>query len=112
MSKFEHHVEAPEVSEETDELQGLPESVKVEQASAPLVLQQPDYSATGPWIKYDGVATVRIITMRDWTSAGINGTQEVQWNYLNHMRLPKSQFSEEELHYLLNVDGRFSLVED
>ena len=111
MSKLEH-TEAQETSEEVDELQGLPESVQIEKASAPLNLHAPDYTAKGPWIKYDGVATVRIITMRDWTSAGIEGTQEVQWNYLNHMRLPKSQFTEQELHYLLEVDGRFSLVED
>jgi hypothetical protein len=91
----------------------LPENnLKVETASVPLNLTPPDPDASGPWIEYNGIATVRIITEHDWRVQGIDSTTYCEWNYLNNKRLPKSMFSEAELKYLLTVDGRFQLVED
>ena len=100
----------PEVEE--DARMGLPASVRVEQATAPLKLEPPDSNAKGPWVKYTGIATVRTISAKGWKAAGVNSEKSAQWNYLNRMRLPKDRFNEDELHYLLEVDGRFSLVDD
>lgn len=83
----------------------------IENASTPMVLDLPQPDAKGPWIEYTGVATVRVIDEKDWAAIGLNSSKRYQWNYLNQKRLPKSDFSEEELHYLLNVDGRFKLTE-
>ena len=86
--------------------------IKIEKASGPMNLTPPDPNATGPWIEYTGIATVRIITELDWRQQGINSTNYCEWNYLNNKRLPRSMFSDEELQYLLRVDGRFTLVDD
>lgn len=101
-----------EKADDDDPRMGLPASVRVEEASTPMHLEPPTPDASGPWIKYTGIATVRTINANGWREAGVDSTKKAQWNYLNHMRLPKSMFNEEELNYLLNVDGRFSLVED
>jgi hypothetical protein len=101
-----------EVQPEEEKLQGLPSSVKVEEASAPLPLDKGDSNWTGPWIKYDGVGTVRYMRPADWRSIGVQSSSTYEWNYLNQKRIPRSLFSDEELQYLLRVDGRFSLVED
>jgi hypothetical protein len=94
-----------------DPRQGLPDSVKVEEANTLLELQPGDPTAAGPWVQYDGIATVRVITQSDWQEMGIDSDKEVQWNYLNKKRVPISRFSDEELQYLLRCDGRFSVVE-
>lgn len=78
-------------------------------ASAPMDLARVDPNAKGPWIQYNGQATVRIITPHDWKQAGVDSNKYCEWNYLNSKRLPRSMFSDEELQYLLRVDGRFSL---
>lgn len=88
------------------------EQVTVETVSAPMNLVPPDPNATGPWIEYTGIATVRILCDVDWRTLGINSDLYCEWNYLNKMRLPKSMFSDEQLNYLLNQDGRFQLVDD
>lgn len=87
------------------------EKVKVVEASAPMPLERPDPHATGPWIVYTGPTTLRIITEKDWESLGLKG-KRCEWNFLNKQRLPKSQFSEGQLDYLLNVDGRFKLSDE
>ena len=102
----------PSDSEPQDERQGLPANVRVENASAPMKLDPPEPGATGPWVVYTGIATVRTNSGSGWKAAGVNSDKSVQWNFLNKMRLPKSKFSDDELHYLLEVDGRFKLVED
>lgn len=86
--------------------------ISVETASAPLNLVPPDPNATGPWVEYTGIATVRIITKLDWQAIGIDSDLYCEWNYLNAKRLPESMFSREQLVYLLSTDGRFQLVED
>jgi len=75
-------------------------------------LQEQDPTAKGPWIQYNGVATVRIITPSDWVAAGVQSRKYCEWNYLNGKRLPRSMFNDEELQYLLRVDGRFSLEKE
>lgn len=72
-------------------------------------LQQPEFGTKGPWIQYNGVATVRILTRNDWAAAGVASDKYCEWNYLNNKRLPRSMFNDQELQYLLRVDGRFSL---
>ena len=95
-----------------DPRQGLPPSVNVETASGPMDLKKPDPKAKGPWIQYNGIATVRTMSPADWKAAGVECNDYHEWNYLNHKRLPRSLFSDEQLQYLLRIDGRFSLVTD
>ncbi|AVD99633.1 hypothetical protein HWB51_gp015 [Mycobacterium phage Cuke] len=99
-------------ADEKDPLKGLPPTVKVEEARAPMALKQPDKSAHGPWVQYNGVATVRIMQAKDWKEVGVDSTKYCEWNYLNKKRLPVTSFTDEELQYLLRIDGRFSVVED
>lgn len=95
---------------EEDVRQGLPPSVKVE-TGIPLNLSQKGVHSKGPWIQYNGVGTLRVMTKEDWHRVGVDSSQYCEWNYLNKKRLPRSSFSDEELQYLLNVDGRFSVVD-
>lgn len=81
-------------------------SIPVVEASQPMRLEPPDPHATGPWIVYNGPATVRVIDEKGWAALGLPG-KRCEWNYLNKRRLPKSLFSQEQLNYLLHVDGRF-----
>ena len=99
-------------TDEKDPLKGLPPTVKVEEARAPMALKQPEKGVRGPWVQYDGIATVRVMTAKDWKDVGVSSTKYCEWNYLNHKRLPVSSFTDEELQYLLRRDGRFSVVED
>lgn len=87
------------------------QEVKVETMTAPRNLVPPDPNATGPWIEYTGIATVRILCDLDWKNLGIDSDLYCEWNLLNGMKLPKSIFNEAQLNYLLNQDGRFQLVE-
>lgn len=102
----------PKKEVDNDPRKGLPETVVVEEVSAPTQLQQGDPLARGPWIQYDGVATVRVLGPDDWKNAGVKSNKYYEWNYLNSKRIPVSHFSDEELQYLLRCDGRFSVVED
>lgn len=88
------------------------EPPSIENASQPLTLQEGDPNASGPWIQYNGVATVRIMDKASWASAGVDSEKYVQWNYLNNKRVPRSEFSDDELQYLLRIDGRFTLEDD
>lgn len=92
--------------------QGLPPTVVVETANSLMPLQKPDPKATGPWIRYNGIGSVRIMTPADWKAVGVDSNNYYEWNYLNKKRLPRKAFSAAELQYLLRVDGRFSLVEE
>jgi len=80
--------------------------------SAPMDLDTAASNSKGPWVQYNGVATVRILTPSDWAAAGVKSSHYCEWNYLNGKRLPRSMFSDEELQYLLRVDGRFSLEKE
>ncbi len=89
-----------------------PVAMKTETISRPMNLVPPDPNASGPWVKYNGIATVRILCALDWQNLKIDSNLYCEWNYLNEMKLPKSMFNDEQLDYLLNKDGRFELVED
>lgn len=109
---FDETVETEDIKPKGDPLMGLPPNVLIEEASKPFELQPPNPHAEGPWVQYNGIATVRFIDEKSWRDAGIKSTKYCEWNYLNHKRLPKSSFTEEELDYLLRRDGRFSLVDN
>lgn len=98
----------PKPEDETPSLPTLPGAREVI-AATPMRLELPDPNAKGPWIQYNGPATVRIMTPQDWAAAGVVSNKYAEWNYLNSKRLPRSLFSDEELQYLLRVDDRFSL---
>jgi len=97
-----------------DPRQGLPTTVRLQE-------NQPayDYSKTtkgtdprGKYVRYNGVGTVRIMGPKEWKAAGVKSDDYFEWNVLNKKRIPLSSFSDEQLQYLLRVDGRFELVED
>ena len=104
-------VELPTLPKPEDESPLIPElpGARTELASAPMNLEQPDPTARGPWIQYNGPATVRVMDAQAWASAKVPSRKRYEWNYLNGKRLPRSMFSDEELQYLLRVDDRFSL---
>lgn len=94
-----------------DPRQGLPTTVRVEEASAPMDLDRTQRSdPKNQYIQYDGIGTVRHMTQEDWKRVGVDSDQYCEWNYFNKKRLPRSMFSDAELQYLLRVDRRFSLV--
>ncbi len=95
-----------------DPRQGLPVSVKVEEASAPMQLDATHRTAAdGKYVLYTGVATVRVMGPAEWAALHINSDQYFEWNYLNNRRIPVSSFTDEQLEYLLKVDDRFELVD-
>ena len=94
-----------------DPRQGLPATVNVQQASSPMQLDNTKrQDPNGQYIKYNGVGTVRIMTPQDWKNVGVESDKYFEWNYLNKKQIPRSAFSDEELQYLLRIDGRFELV--
>lgn len=108
----QQETEKAKSKQQGDPRQGLPSTVQVVQAAEPMQLQQTAPGATGPWIQYNGVATVRIMGPEEWKNVGIETDDYHEWSYMNKKRLPRSVFSDQQLQYLLRVDGRFSLVED
>jgi hypothetical protein len=96
------------------ERQGLPSSVEVEIASAPMELQQPIVAdESGGFIKYIGVGTVRQMTPADWERVGVDDFNRfIEWNGLNKMCVPRSIFTDKALQYLLNDDRRFIVVSE
>lgn len=84
-------------------------AVQVEEGPA-LVLQEPELDSVGPWIQYNGIATLRIMDAQAWHAAGVKSDKYVEWNYLNNRRVPISHFTDAELAYLIGRDGRFSKV--
>lgn len=97
--------------EAKDPRQGLPASVAVEEASGPMKLDDTKrVDPAGQYIQYDGVALVRIMDEDGWNAVNVESDEYFEWNYLNSKRIPRSSFSDEQLQYLLRVDGRFSLV--
>lgn len=105
-----------QVKEQTEAEQlkalGLPSNVKIENAEEPMELQQPKANAKGPWVQYNGIATVRTMDEAAWRNVDVDSDRYFEWNYLNKKRVPSSSFTDEELQYLLRRDGRFTLVED
>ena len=101
-----------DAEEQKDPRQGLPPTVEVQQASAPLNLDAAKRTdPAGQYVQYNGIGTVRQLDPESWKAAHVDSENTYVWNYLNNKRIPRSAFSDEELQYLLRVDGRFSLVE-
>lgn len=65
----------------------------------------------GKFIKFNAHNGVRIITADDWAAVGVKGQEDAQWDNTNAWRLPRADFNEKALNYLLNVDGEF-IAED
>ena len=94
-----------------DPRQGLPPTVEVVTGNGPLPLDNTKREdPNGKYVQYDGVALVRQMTPADWAAANVDSDTTVEWNYLNHKRIPMSLLNDAELQYLLRIDGRFSLV--
>lgn len=92
--------------------QGLPDTVQVQEANTPFVPDTTQHTAAnGQYIQYNGVGTVRIMGPAEWKAAGVDSNDYFEWNYLNHKRIPRSAFTDEQLQYLLRIDDRFELVE-
>jgi len=54
------------------------------------------------YISYTGGASRREITVADWKKAGVTGMKEdINFTFMNGFKLPKSDFSESALKYLL-----------
>lgn len=63
-------------------------------------------------VHYKGHADQRTLSVKDWGGIGLAGDKikDVVWNKSNDFNVPKSEFSKEQLKYLLEDDGRFELV--
>lgn len=63
-------------------------------------------------VHYTGHADQRTLSVKEWGGIGIAGdkVKDVVWNKSNDFSVPKSEFSKEQLKYLLEDDGRFELV--
>lgn len=74
-----------------------------------------DKKEKGPFVKYlgvlQGVSSAREITAREWLQLGIKTKGIDVWDLRNDFQLPASQFDDDQLDYLLDVDGRFALVD-
>ncbi len=101
-------VEPEPIPFELDDLR--PSAPKVEEGPA-IPLQDAAPDSVGPWVQYNGIATLRIMDANAWHSAGVKSDKYVEWNYLNNKRVPVSHFTDAELAYLIGRDGRFSKVE-
>lgn len=101
-----------------DPRKGLPPGVQVEEAQEPFIERQPteeELSDPGPWIQYNGVGIVRVMGPDEWKAVknlvpGLPSTDDYyEWNSANNKRVPRSEFNDHQLQYLLRIDGRFSL---
>jgi hypothetical protein len=61
----------------------------------------------GPQVRYVGQATRRILTPKDWENVGVDDTEHKTyvWELSNSKMIPKSDFSEKQLAYLMIDDG-------
>lgn len=94
-----------------DPRQGLPSTVKVEEGAPFIQDNTKRVASDGKYIKYNGVGTVRIMGPAEWRAVNIDCDDYFEWNGLNKKRIPLEAFTDEQLQYLLRVDGRFELVE-
>jgi hypothetical protein len=78
----------------------------------PFDLMPPNPDATGPWIKYDGVATLRTIDAPEWVEVGVTDQPYTEWNALNGYKVSVSDLSAGAIRYCLQTDGRFVQVDN
>lgn len=57
-----------------------------------------------------GEGTVAEITAIQWKEAGIQSTRTHRWNLANDWKIPATQFTAEQVDYLLTASKRFELV--
>lgn len=71
--------------------------------------------SVGPFVQYTGPqtgsGTFAQIDPAHWAQQGIVSTRSFVWKLQNKWRIPASQFSAEQLDYLLNSTKRFALVD-
>lgn len=58
-----------------------------------------------------GEATQATISPADWAKAGLSGDKTLVWNLFNNYRIPASEFTPQQLDYLLTHSKRFDLVD-
>jgi hypothetical protein len=58
-----------------------------------------------------GEGTVAEITTSQWTQAGIPGPRTHKWSLANNWRVPATQFTQDQIDYLLENSKRFELVD-
>lgn len=78
----------------------------------PYDLMPPNPNAVGPWVKYDGVATLRTIDVDEWAAVGVTDQLYTEWNALNGYKVSVHDLSEGALRYCLKMDGRFVQVDN
>lgn len=85
------------------------EEAPAEVAAPPVLNMDDDNRPANNYVRYVGAATRRVLTAEDWERVGIEG-KPATWHMGNGLMLPVSQFSQEQIDYLVNVDGRFQVV--
>lgn len=88
------------------------EALTVDDSRPAPLPKAPEYDPDEPgeYIKYTGYATLRIITPSAWKQVGVHDMGRKEWNHLNKYKVPKSEFSQHAIRYLLEQDGSFELV--
>ena len=61
------------------------------------------------FVEYTGQATRRILVPEDWERVGLSGEKNV-WGMHNAFKIPVSDFTKDQLDYLLHTDGKFKVV--
>lgn len=77
-----------------------------------VVSAEPDAKAVKNkgFVQYVGQATRRVLTEDDWKSLDMSG-DTVEWNFSNAFKVPTDKFTQKQLGYLFEVDGRFKAVD-
>lgn len=65
----------------------------------------------GKFIKFTGHSGVRSISADEWGAVGVKDVEDTVWDRTNAHRIPRTDFNDKQLNYLLNVDGEF-IAED
>lgn len=63
----------------------------------------------GKFVKFTGHNGVRSISTEEWAAVMVEDQEGKTWDRTNAYRVPKKEFGEKALNYLLNVDGEFVL---
>lgn len=58
-----------------------------------------------------GEGTVAEITAEQWSQAGVPGPRSHRWSLSNNWRLPATQFTQDQIDYLMENSKRFELVD-
>lgn len=62
----------------------------------------------GKFIKFNGHSGVRSISADEWASVGVKDAEDTVWDRNNAHRIPRADFNDKQINYLLNVDGEFN----